>query len=206
MQNTRTDFLLQFKKNSVSRQPWGQFQVIYGQVIKGYAMKIGMSSSQSDDILQETLIAMTNILPRFEYDPQKGKFRNFLLTVVHRKALAVMRKTQREKCVSLEEKNTDHRTGELEDETSAIIEKKHEEYWQECIMGKAMELLLLDPNIEPKSLDVFMDNAMSGMSPKSVAEKYQITENAVYQIKNRMIKRLRHISDGLMAGEPELYE
>jgi len=101
MDTTRVTLL--HKVGSSDELAWEQFYAIYWAPIIGYARKLGLQEAEAHDVLQETMVALMKILPDFEYDRKRGKFRNFLLTIVHRKCLGVHRKAKRKAEVAIDE-------------------------------------------------------------------------------------------------------
>jgi DNA-directed RNA polymerase specialized sigma24 family protein len=40
--------------------------------VLGYARKLGLDDVSSQDVLQETMVALMRVLPGFQYDPRRG--------------------------------------------------------------------------------------------------------------------------------------
>src|SRR5262245_21130511 len=57
---------------------WRQFVDLYTPLVYGYARKQGLQDADAADLSQETLLAVAGALGRFEYDPSRGSFRNWL--------------------------------------------------------------------------------------------------------------------------------
>jgi len=195
-----------FKTDSQSKQPWTEFYKIYGPIILAYGRKLGLKHDRAEDVLQETMMALMRILPDFIYDPEKGKFRNFLLTIVHRKALAAIRRGQKKDPISMApndialERAVSKASDQEMSAAAPLPAEERDDIWQESLMEQAMRLLMQDPKIQKQTLDIFMDYVVNNMTPAQVAEKYDIKENAVYQIKNRLVSQLRKIAGDLMEG------
>ena len=209
MEETRITLLMGFQTDSTSKQPWNEFYKIYGPVILAYGRKLGLKHDQAEDVLQETMMALMRILRDFTYDPAKGKFRNFLLTIVHRKALAAIRRAQKKDPISMAPNDValESAVSKASDQSMSaatpLPAEEREDIWQESLMEQAMNMLMQDPKIQKQTLDIFLDYVVNDLPPAEVAEKYDIKENAVYQIKNRLVKQLRKIAGDLMEGYAE---
>lgn len=55
-------------------EAWSEFASRYGLLIRGFARRRGLSESDCDDVVQETLLALSKAMPSFKYDPAKGLF------------------------------------------------------------------------------------------------------------------------------------
>jgi len=182
--------LLENLINNPDHRLWSDFYAIYWKTILNYCRKQGLSDSDSRDVLQETMLTLFKHLSAggFRYNQQKGKFRNFLFTVVRNKVIDAFRRAQNRKTFSLD----------VLSDNAALIqdgglkpEEMLEKDWQYSLVESALERLYLAPGVDRKTVDAFVDYVVHGMAVAEVACKYAIKENAVYQIKNRMIKRLK---------------
>jgi RNA polymerase sigma-70 factor (ECF subfamily) len=73
---------------------WAEFVALYAPLLYGFARKQGLQDADAVDVSQEVVSAVAASVGRLEYDPARGAFRNWLLTVVRRK-LANWRRAQR---------------------------------------------------------------------------------------------------------------
>jgi RNA polymerase sigma factor (sigma-70 family) len=183
MFNTSCSLLDQLKSPDAHRA-WERFYGEYWMVILSYGRKIGLSDADAHDVLQETMVALMGLLPTFAYDPARGKFRNFLLTIVHRKALGIFRRTQ--KTVPLPEH------GRMEPATLPVQpEAEDDVLWRESLLGEALRQLAAAPDLDPQTFAVFRAYVLEHRDCADVAREFGIKPNAVYQIKNRLLGRLR---------------
>lgn len=191
MLNTRTTLLIRLKSED-READWEDFYDLYGQVILRYAQKLGLDEDDAFDVLQETMTILMRKLKTFTYDPHQGKFRNYLLTIVHRCALGSMRRTSRREEVSADALGGDG-SSLLESlaapDLTGADEQNHT--WQQSVLEHGLDILQRDTSIKPTTLQVFIANSVHNRPASEVAKRFGIKENAVYQIKNRMLERLR---------------
>jgi RNA polymerase sigma-70 factor (ECF subfamily) len=64
---------------------WQEFVDIYTPLVYGFCRGRGLQDADAADVAQETMRAVARSMATFEYDPQRGRFRNWLLTVVRSK-------------------------------------------------------------------------------------------------------------------------
>ncbi len=60
---------------------WHEFFRIYGPVIRGFALKAGLSDTEADEVVQETSIGVARNVEEFRYDPAKCRFKTWLLNL-----------------------------------------------------------------------------------------------------------------------------
>ena len=92
---TRASLLLRVR-DAKDEAAWVQFVQIYTPLIYGYCRSRGLQESDAADVTQEVMRAVARAIARFEYDPQRGKFRNWLLTVVQSKLHNFLAQQQRQ--------------------------------------------------------------------------------------------------------------
>ncbi len=202
MEETRPS-LLERVRDSGANCAWEEFYQRYWEPILRYACKMGLSEPDANDVLQETMIALMRILPTFEYRPEKGKFRNFLLTIVHRKVLAALRRAARAGEISLDE-TTDGDGVALRDrlpsEGATTFETEDVHRWQQCLVERALRVIREDPGIDANTFGVFTAYVIDDRPCADVAEEFGENPNNVYQIKNRLLRRLRQEVQALAHG------
>lgn len=186
--------LLDRVKRVDAHDAWREFFHAYGSAILRYAQKLGLSEHQAEEVLQETMVALMRQLPDFCYDPRKGKFRNFLLTIVHRKSLAALRRAKGQPDVSLDSEDP-WGARALHDILPATAgradEAAAEERWRDAIMEDALARLADDPALAETTWPVFRAYVVENRPVAEVAAEFGLKENAVYQIRNRLLRRMR---------------
>ncbi len=173
---------------------WELFYAKYAAVIVSFAQKQGLEEHGARDALQETMIVLVRKLPTFTYDPAQGRFRNWLLTIVANKVREARRRGHRERLVSLdaapEEGDPLHERLPAE---AAHGDEAVEAAWRQSLLEEALRRVLEDPHSKAETVAVFRACALEGRPVAEVAAAFGLKENAVYQIKNRMVNRLREL-------------
>lgn len=70
------------RMNDASQSGWSMFVHRYGPVIHRWCIRKGLQSANADDLTQSVLIKLFDVLPRHAHDPDRGRFRSWLKTVV----------------------------------------------------------------------------------------------------------------------------
>jgi RNA polymerase sigma factor (sigma-70 family) len=70
--------LLSRLKGSATDESWREFFETYWKLIYNTARRAGLPDSEAQDVVQETMLALTRHLPHFEYDPERCSFKTWL--------------------------------------------------------------------------------------------------------------------------------
>ena len=202
MEATR-ETLLERVRNLDAQEAWAEFFRVYWRPILCYAHKLGLAEADAQDVLQETMMVLMRRLPTFEYDRRK-KFRNFLLTIVHRKAVAALRGKRRTEALPLDapvEEGSEPLAERLAGADSPPFDEQDLERWEESLLAQALAELRHDPAFDRRTLDIFWAYGVEQKSPADVARQFAVKPNNVYQIKNRLSRELRTRVKALRDGE-----
>jgi RNA polymerase sigma factor (sigma-70 family) len=181
-----SETLLDRLKAENAHDAWQDFFQQYWGAVLRYGRKLGLSFPEAEDVLQETMVALMRELPRFAYDRRKGRFRNFLLTIVHRKAAKRWHERQRE--------------NRLEGDAAPLLAPAtHEpdldeaslQRWRESIFEEALRRVRSDSKIDGNTFAVFEAYVVHQQPVAEVAACYGLEPNAIYQVKSRLLKRVR---------------
>lgn len=203
MEPTRITLLERLRKAD-AHAAWEDFYGIYGRPVLAFAMKCGLAEHDARDVLQETMLVLVRKMPEFRYDPAIGKFRNYLFTIVQKKCLAARRRAMRRGEVSLETPSSEDAQPLMErllDEGSPNPSSALQMEWRTNLREEALRRLREDPTTQEQTFAVFRAYAIEGKPVGEVAARFKLTANNVYQIKNRMIRRLKE-EIALLEGDP----
>ena len=169
---------------------WPEFVSRYRPMMCDY-VKTHFPGLDADELVQQTLIALSNVLPRYRYAPDEtGRFHNYLTGILRNKALKLCEKRSRELAMKAELQR-----GAVDPVASTAAEAAAA--WREALLEIAMRQLLSDERIPDKSKQIFQRVAVDGLLPEDVAAAYGTSRNNVDQTKRRMLERLRRIARAL---------
>ena len=66
---------------------WQEFAKIYEKLIFATALKAGLKNVEAQEVVQETLISVAKKIAGFNYQPEKGSFKGWLMTITRRHLL-----------------------------------------------------------------------------------------------------------------------
>lgn len=172
---------------------WERFYDQYAAALHIYSRSLGLSDSQAEEVTQETMIEMIRVLPDFVYNPAR-RFRNFLLTVAHRKAMRVLREERMRNKVrhTLRTDPIAARSGISPQASVGIPGGEGDgEKWRAALFEAAWREYKELQNVKPEVVEVFEAVDLRGEPPGEVARRLGLNVNAVYQIRSRVRRRLR---------------
>jgi len=91
---TRSSLLLRLK-DSQDHQSWQEFHRIYGKLIFDFARKAGLTETEAQEVVQETMISAAKNLPEYRYDPKVCSFKTWLLNLSRWRVVDARRDGQR---------------------------------------------------------------------------------------------------------------
>lgn len=163
---------------------WPEFVARYRPMMFAY-LKSHFPAVDADDMVQETLIALSNVIANYRYAPDEtGRFRNYLTGILRKKALKQCEKAAKERAAKKEFQ---------EQAVASIADPGDSADWKDAILEIAMRQLLDDEKIPGKSKQIFQRVAVDGAQPDEVAAAYGTSRNNIDKTKSRMMARLREI-------------
>jgi len=182
--------LLHRLKNWQDESSWQEFFNIYWKLVYGVARKAGMSYSEAQDVLQETLISVAKHMPTFEYDPSIGSFKTWLLNMTRWRIIAQFRNRQpiADPGVVGSATRSDPLNA-LTDPNGLDLDAMWEAEWQSNLLHAAMENLRR--RIDSQRFQIFDFNVNKEWPSEKVAKRFGVPIEQVYQIKYRVTEALR---------------
>lgn len=185
--------LLKALREEDAHSAWERFYDQYAAALHIYGRSLGLSEAQAEEVTQETMIEMIRVLPDFVYNPAR-RFRNFLLTVAHRKAMRVLREERMRNKVrdTLRTDPIAARSGFSAEAAAGISgETGDGEKWRAALFEAAWREYKELQNVKPEVVDVFEAVDLRGEPPGEAARRLGLDVNAIYQIRSRVRRRLR---------------
>lgn len=174
-----------------ARSPrWSEFANKYASTIEGFLFRY-FPTVDAEEVVNETLIALVEKLPLYEYDPDtRGHFRNYLIGIVRFKAIAQLKRRTRDANLREELETKAQLNWEYEKQAYSVDLRD----WQREAYEAALAQFMADKSISPRDKEIFKRVALNGESPESVAEVFGVKRNNVDQIKARMVARLKELA------------
>jgi len=160
---------------------WRNFVKIYAPLVYQYARGKGLQDADAADLTQEVLGEVARSIRSFEYQPERGRFRGWLLTVTRRRLLRL-----RERCARIQEEAVD------DEELSEIEDDQIDVEWNDAFNARVLQVALrrIQPAFEPTTWRVFERVWLENRSAAQTADELSVRIDLVYIAKSRVLKRL----------------
>lgn len=186
---TTNESLLERVQRLDAHEAWKEFYDNYWTAIIRYGRKVGLSETQAHDVLQETMVDLMLILPKFCYDRSRGRFRNFLLTIVHRKAMGVFRRRHKDSSIPWDSASP----VEIQEAKQSALRDLQLQRWRAAIYEEALVEVSKCPDVEERTWAIFEAHVVQQQSVEAVAAEFGVKANAIYQIKSRIHRRIKKL-------------
>jgi RNA polymerase sigma factor (sigma-70 family) len=175
---------------------WEDFISSYRPYIYSIIRNFNIKNDLSEDLYQDILIGLWKNLPKFEYRPNKCRFRTWLSVVCRNVVLTYLKsKAGRERSLEV---NYDAICDSLNNFSDAEIENIAESEWKLFIAEKAMKNI--SEMLSAKLINIF-NASLDGISDKDLAEKHETSEASIrvyrHRVKNALLKEIIHLNKEL---------
>ncbi|MEM7782014.1 MAG: sigma-70 family RNA polymerase sigma factor [Planctomycetota bacterium] len=181
---TTSKSLLLRIRDQKDEQSWRTFETIYGQIVRSYCIQKKLQPSDTDDIVQEVLTAVSKAIRSFEYDPSKGKFRGWLGTITANKIKDFLhRKSRRRESLmpmGVEDTRVHHQFADPDNDWVKIFSERV--YQEACRRVR--------PDFQERAWLCFELTWTRMIPAAQVGSQLELPIHSVYVNKSRVIKRL----------------
>lgn len=189
----RSDFLptrsslLERVKNLDNDAGWEEFFDTYQRSIHGLAIKCGLTRSEAEEVVQETMVAVSKKMPSFEYDRSIGSFKGWLFTITRCAVSNQFAKRHlKDKCDGAYD--TDQ-LAEMPD-TAGSFDETWEEDWRHNLLDLAVDRVRR--RIKPKQFQMFDLYVNHQLPMDQVTRILNVNAAQVYMAKLRVSSAVRH--------------
>lgn len=185
--NTVTStFLLDGLRDASNRTIWQEFVERYRPMLVRYGMRGGLREADAQDAAQQTLIAFCDAYQEGKYKREQGRLRHWLFGIARNQIRNMNRRLRRKEIqVADDASQTDFFDRQVD---RAEMERIWEDEWQQAVVHQCLEEIRRE--VDDKSIRAFELFAWKGRSAQEVAELLDLTPNAVFIIKHRIMKRI----------------
>ena len=180
--------LLARLKQPAAEDGWRRFVDLYTPLLFHWVRGLGVRGADTADVVQEVFTVLVQKLPEFNYD-RNGSFRAWLRTVTQNKCHDRLRKIVASNAAEV---TLDVVEPEQQGEAERFAE---EEY---CTVLAQKGLQLMQNEFDTNTWKACWESVACGRSAADVGRELDMSLNAVYLAKSRVLRRLREELDGLL--------
>jgi RNA polymerase sigma-70 factor (ECF subfamily) len=183
--------LLQRLKNWQDQSSWQEFFDTYWKLIYRVALKAGLTETEAQDVVQETMVSVSKHMPAFKYDPAIGSFKAWLLKLTRWRILDQFRKRGPRQHQSLSQDTaTGTRTvDKVVDPKSQDLDAVWNLEWEQTVLEAA--LLKVKRRVDPQKFQIFDLYVNKEWSAARVAEAFGVSIDQVYLAKHRVTEAIK---------------
>ena len=191
--------LLNRLRDLSDQNSWQDFFQTYWVLIYSVAIKAGLTDTEAQEVVQDTVISVAKKIEGFTYDPSVCSFKTWLLRLTRWRILDRLKKRKREQGrIQTLEEQTD-RTPAIERlPDPATLEHAWEAEWAETIYLAALERV--KKRVNSAHFQIFDLYVNEQWSVKEVTRVLRVSKVLVYVTKNRITRLVRREIKNIEAG------
>jgi RNA polymerase sigma-70 factor (ECF subfamily) len=189
---TPPSLLEQLRAPTPPKESWERFLELFGAFLYECVRVMRVPEEHASEVVQEVFLTLLRGLDRCRYDPRRGRFRDWLRTVLRNQWRAIRRREFRRSG----RERTGIDLGQLEEPAAP-----HEAaFWEQDYCRHLIEraLALVRKEVSEKIWAAFERSAIQGLPIQEVARSLGTTVNAVWMARFRVRKQLRDLLEGFL--------
>jgi len=175
---------------------WRRFYARYTPMLLSYAKRVGLSDADAQDVVADVLTTFVQAYRQGRYDRQRARLKSWLGGIANNKVRKLL---ARRRPGSLDASSPGGRGVSFDPADPDTPDEAFEREWQLEMLSTALEVLRQEA--DPDTYQAFDLYAVKGWPVGKAAALLNMSTNALYIAKSRMLKRLREIVEALAAEE-----
>lgn len=166
---------------------WQDFFDRYWKLIYAVAVKAGLSDSEAQDVVQETVVAVAKQMRDGGYDRTKSSFKNWLCLITRRRIVDHFRrrtKLMKQPLASVEETNRTDTIARVPDPASLELDAVWDEEWRKNLVDAAIERV--KQQVAPKQFQIFDLAVLKDLPVHDVTKLLKVNAAQVYLARHRV--------------------
>jgi RNA polymerase sigma-70 factor (ECF subfamily) len=180
--HTRPSLLVRLR-DARDEASWRTFVDTYGPLLYRWCRRQGLQDADAADVGQEVLAEVARSIRTFEYQPQRGRFRDWLGTLTRRRLIRFLEQRGRGATAGGGEAEQ-----ALEQESAEPVDPE----WTAAFHAQVLRVALdrIRPHFADPTWQAFERTWLSGRSAVEAADELGLPIEAVYVARCRVLKRL----------------
>jgi RNA polymerase sigma factor (sigma-70 family) len=187
MEPTRAT-LLSRVRNASDVAAWREFEDRYRELLVRFCVSRGVQHADAEDVVQVVMANVSRAMASFQYDPSRGRFRDYLFRCA-RNAISQVARRPNVRAAALDDHDGSVPSGE-----AAAWEREWVAHHYRLALATVRE------TFDARSVELFEKN-VAGMSVASIAREYEMSEQAVHKVRQRIRARMEELVAQQVAEE-----
>ena len=179
--------------DSADQAAWVEFVDVYSGLVHRDVCRRGVPHPDCDDVLQVIFLRLLKTLPEFQYQPFRGRFRDWLGTVIRFEVARYRRDHGRKREIALD-------PSVLDFQMTPDSDPEWSEAFQTTVLAAALERSR--PRFDPATWEAFLQVWVAHRTPAEVANDFGKSVDWVYVAKSRALKMVAEQVQLLVDGFP----
>lgn len=180
--------LVERLRQSDDEASWREFYDLYQRLIRGLAIKCGLSEDEASEVVQETMLTVSKMIEGYEYDRKRCSFRGWIFHKARWRIADQLRKRPPEGAGPEVRRLADStRTDTVEtipDPHSDELDAAWEREWKGDLLKRAIERV--KQRVKAKQFQIFDLYVLQGCSVPEIRRMLDISATQVYLAKHRI--------------------
>ena len=184
--------LLSRLKDRDDAKSWREFFDLYWRLIYSVARKAGLTETEAQEVVQETLITISKRIRDFKYDPKLGSFKGWLLNTTRWRISDQLRKRKRDEAILQHAETATGSTAAIErvpDPAHAEMNALWEDEWQKNMVHLAIQNVKQE--VKPRQYQIFDLYVVKKWSVSKVASTLSVNAGQIYLAKHRVTSLIK---------------
>ena len=191
---TRTTLLIRLRDAS-DQEAWRQFASIYTPLVYRYSLKNGLQDADAADVAQETMCSVVRVIRDFQYDPSKGSFRGWLLSVV-RNCLRKRFRQSKSAAIGSGDTGVHEMLQQQADENGELEWDREYELWMFHTAANQIQ-----NEFQSRTWQAFWMTTVEGSDVSKVASELGMSAGAIYIARSRVLARIKSTVEQIESWE-----
>ncbi len=169
---------------------WKEFFDTYWKLIYNTARTAGLRDAEAQEVVQETVLAVSKAMLKFKYDPAIGPFKGWLLKTTRWKILDHLNRVRKKDVASSNppsrEPGGTATVERLPDPTSLDLDAAWEADWRANLLDAAMERV--KKRVRPKTFQLFELRVIKDWPVSKIARALGVNSVEVHLARHRVSK------------------
>jgi RNA polymerase sigma factor (sigma-70 family) len=176
-------------RNWRDQASWQDFFDTYCKLIHNSATKSGLTPTEAQDVVQETLVTVAKHIPTFKYDPSIGSFKSWLYNITRWRIADQFRKRDQFDTVADETGTGTRKVEKVANPASHDLEMIWDAEWEKGLLDSAVTKVRRQ--LDPQKFQIFDFYVNKDWPPEKVAQAFGISTSQVYLGKHRVTEMIK---------------